>query len=511
MLKQSFAYNFCIKLFSCFINGIKSSAVFALAAAAFAAFDRTVKGSAVYGGLMKEIFTEKYYKSSVFYRILGFFRDLLLNTAKAVLSWLRRVFGSSYLYGTIDFLTEKGLLSLDVFLALYVGVMLIAPHEMWNNLYAVIAAVIFAAWSIIVMVGKRAAAASGEAHRVPISVIVFVAAILCGVIIAPKLGDALKAALFMISALIFMGSAILSLNTRKKLLRFISIILFFVTLTAVYGLYQRSVGVEVNEEFVDIYQNQGMPGRVYSTFFNPNNFAEILIMFMPFFIPLFFLTKKYSGKALCAIGFALSFAALLMTYSRSSWLGFAIAIVIFVVLYDIRLLIPLGILAFAAVPFLPETILNRILTIGSLADSSNSYRVYIWESCLSMVGDYFVTGVGIGSASFTNVYYEYATSAAIIAMHAHMLYLELILETGIMGFLGFMGYVYSIIKNGVREIARKTPMRIMIIAAISALFGIFFVGCAEYIWFYPRVMFAFFIIPAVLVSAVRVSRCEDLR
>ena len=40
-------------------------------------------------------------------------------------------------------------------------------------------------------------------------------------------------------------------------------------------------------------------------------------------------------------------------------------------------------------------------------------------------------------------------------------------------------------------------------AGIGALIGIAFVSCAEYIWFYPRDMFAHLIVLGILAALVR--------
>ena len=52
-------------------------------------------------------------------------------------------------------------------------------------------------------------------------------------------------------------------------------------------------------------------------------------------------------------------------------------------------------------------------------------------------------------------------------------------------------------------------VRYVLIACASSLVGVSFVGAAEYIWFYPRVMFAFFIIMGVTLAAVKLSEQSE--
>ena len=86
-----------------------------------------------------------------------------------------------------------------------------------------------------------------------------------------------------------------------------------------------------------------------------------------------------------------------MTYSRSSWLGLALAAVIFLALMDWRFLPAMLVVGGCAIPFLPRSILNRILTIGNMKDSSARYRIAIYEDTARLLKDYGVTGVGLGS------------------------------------------------------------------------------------------------------------------
>ena len=85
-----------------------------------------------------------------------------------------------------------------------------------------------------------------------------------------------------------------------------------VLVSSLYGVYQRIQGVEVNESYVDLEVNAGMPGRVESYFDNPNTFAEVLILLLPLVLALVFYGVSsflpFGGnemlRALCAgIGF----------------------------------------------------------------------------------------------------------------------------------------------------------------------------------------------------------------
>ena len=204
-----------------------------------------------------------------------------------------------------------------------------------------------------------------------------------------------------------------------------------------------------------------------------------------------------------------SIGALILTYSRSGWIAFAFALVVYVMLYNKKLLPVLVILAIAAVPFLPQSVLNRILTIGNMKDTSSAYRINIWTGCLKMIKDYWITGVGLGSAGFMTIYPKYSIVNSATAPHSHMQFMEMLLELGIVGFLVYVCFIFVILRRTFKySHCSDSLIKNSVIAAASAMSGIILIGFFEYCWFYPRVMFAFFVCVGVGMAAVRLAKSE---
>ena len=505
LISRSFTFYILTSVYRFFEKRVKGSWIVNIIMKLLNGIQTKVETSCVYAWLAKADFTEKYAQGSMTYSVINALWAFVLNTLKTIQSTTRRIFKNSFILHVFDLLNEKGLLAIDVYLALFIGLMFVAPHELWNNLYAFLGAMGFLFWCVMNIASGKVRV--GNIKKVSFSVIVFSAAIVISTLSAYVISDALRIALFLTASVIFAYCVYATVDTKEKLVRFLKIVLFFVTLTGLYGLAQRAMGVEVNLEFVDLAANEGMPGRVYSTFSNPNNFAQLLVLFMPFMVPLFFSVKSKLEKIAIAGGFCVCLGALAMTYSRSGWVGFALAAVVFVCIYDKRLLLPLGLLVIAAIPFLPDTIMNRIFTIGSMNDSSNSYRLYIWDSCVRMIKDYGFKGLGLGPSSFRAIYPGYASPVAVTAPHSHMLYMEIVLEMGIIGALSFFAYIIATIKKAAGSMRlMDKELKCYATAGISALSGIAFVCCAEYIWFYPRVMFAFWLVPGLLLATARIAK-----
>ena len=380
----------------------------------------------------------------------------------------------------------------------------LCPDWLWRNQYAlVLSGLLFGAMLLDAWERDQTAF---RVRDLGLWMVLFAFAAALAVLHAYDTGEALRVFCFYLSAFLLCVSLVGTVTNRGRLMSILGFIYLTLLLTAAYAIVQRIQGVEVSASLTDLKMNAGMPGRVYSTLENPNNYAEFIVLTFP--VSLVFCTgivdKRW--RTICTASLVVPVVALLMTYSRSGWVSFALAAVVFIALWDKRLLPLVVVAAFAALPLLPDSIFNRILTIGNTADSSNRYRLYIWTSVLQMLGDHGLTGIGLGPGNFIPLYAGYSSPLASVAYHSHMLYLEVWLEMGILGLVSFLGMYLGIIRRGIRAIRHADPMlRHVLIACVSSLAGVSFVGAAEYIWFYPRVMFAFFILLGVTLAAVKLA------
>ena len=380
----------------------------------------------------------------------------------------------------------------------------IVPGEHWNNLFALafsgltFLAMLLDAWN------RRETAF--RARDLGLGLLILILASFLSLLFAQNRHEGLRVLFFYVTAYLFCFSLVGTVTNRGRLMSILGFIYLTLLLTGLYAIFQRIQGVEIDPAQVDLKLNAGMPGRVYSTLDNPNNYAEFIVLTFPVSLVFCMGIVDRRWRTLCLASLAVPVVALLMTYSRSGWVSFALAAVVFLALWDKRLL-PLVILAGAmALPILPDSIFNRILTIGSTADSSNMYRVYIWTAVLRMLGDHGLTGIGLGSENFSALYTEYCMPQATLAPHSHMLYMEVWLEMGILGLIGFFGMFLGSIRRSIRCMGHADPMvRRVLIACVSAFGGISFMCAAEYVWFSPRILFAFFILLGITLSAVKLA------
>ncbi len=443
--------------------------------------------------------------TSLFYALLSAIWQKCIALLKRLTDAFDRFSQGSLSRAAVNALQKTGILKFEYLCAGFLAVMLLVPHDYWNNLYAFIGALALSAVHILRLARSRAI--GKEVRALPLSLFTFCIAIALSVIVTPVRADGVRVALFFVSSVLFMLICASGMPHKKAFFGFLYVLLTALGVLCIFAIIQRFIGVEVNPEFTDLASNEGMPGRVYATMSNPNNFAEIVVLLLPFVYAVLLNAKPAKTKLFWAAVIVLCVIALMMSYSRSCYVAFAISLLLFIALYDWRWLLPLGILAIACIPLLPETVMNRILTIGSMSDTSNASRIFIWQGVLSMLKDYAVTGIGIGPEAFAAIYPAYASHWALTAPHAHMLYLEIFVELGLLGGISFLVFMFSAIKKGLATFNRTDKtLRNIIIAGIASLGGISFVGAAEYIWFYPRVMFVFWIAVGILLCAIRLAK-----
>lgn len=418
-----------------------------------------------------------------------------------------RVKTGSKFYGR--YLASSVFLSYGFLLGFFVFLMFAAPHSMWNNIYALIGAVFFMAPLALTPAGGPRRAVGAEKFGLPFAL--FVLACLLSLLFTTDLSDSVRILSFFITAFMLMLASSSAATDKKTVMRFMGCIYFAVLFSGMYAFVQRIAGIAVDELLTDVSINTGVPGRVFSTLGNPNNYAEFLVLFLPLCAVWAVHVRNRPLRLALCLGLAVPALALVMTYSRSGWLSMVLAAAVFVFFAD-RKVIPLLFFAcVAAFPFLPDSVMIRLSTIFNAGDTSAAHRIYVWKGVALMLSDrwQWLTGIGLGPETFANVYPEYARRWAQDGVfHSQMLYLDLIIETGALGFVSFMWMMARSTRDACVSLvrAKDTLYKGILIAGVSSFAGMALAGTVEYIWFYPRVLFAFFILLGIFAGALDTSQ-----
>ncbi len=200
------------------------------------------------------------------------------------------------------------------------------------------------------------------------------------------------------------------------------------TIFIIYGLYQ----------FL-ILENGS---RLHSTLNNPNPAGTYLMICSILGISLLLINKSKFGNLFGFFYSIFSLIALVYTYSRGAWLGFLSSSLILIYYaykkkfnYNLVVIITLLIII-SIILFLPGKVIDRFESIIDFESSSIQQRFLQYSTGLKIFMDNPILGVGPGQ--FPLVYIKYKTPNAREFEHIHNLYLHLLVELGLSGFISLM-------------------------------------------------------------------------
>lgn len=276
-----------------------------------------------------------------------------------------------------------------------------------------------------------------------------------------------------------------------------------------YGICQYIFGWDTQQAWMDEEMFSDIKMRIYSTLGNPNVLGEYILLVLPVAIGLMWTGKGLLPKLTYAGITGVLFLALILTFSRGCWVGLMVAAAVFVT-FAAGKLWGLALIALPVVPaILPESIINRFTSIGDMKDSSTSYRVYIWMGTLAMIRDFWISGIGMGTEAFTAVYPFYSYNG-IVAPHSHNLFLQILVESGILGIVVFGIILCFFLKRmmvGYQWGGGKGKTLSTLICAISAgVCGFLVQGLFDNCFYNYRVLLVFWQVIGLGMACLKVAK-----
>jgi O-antigen ligase len=224
--------------------------------------------------------------------------------------------------------------------------------------------------------------------------------------------------------------------------------------SALLGLVQTALGPQspLNTGTGLLTLSQGAVLRAYGTFGHPNQLAGYLILILPATAVTCLAPGSWRQRLFPGISLAVMAAALLLTFSRGAWLGLGLVGLMLAALLVPRAgwwralvagVVVLG-LIYAGLRVLPgpgHLIAQRAVSLQHPGqEDSVHFREVCVATALSMAREHPWVGFGAGEYNrnirrfFDERYYAWDA----INKHIHNLYLQILVETGALGLLGFL-------------------------------------------------------------------------
>jgi len=324
--------------------------------------------------------------------------------------------------------------------------------------------------------------------------------------------NSMLALLIHIAFILFYFILVNTVKTRQQLYTLAVLLVLSTTVTSMYGLYQLKTVGATSEAWVDTTLFEDIKARVGSTFENPNVLGEYLVIIIPVAIAMLWGQKNWLSRFLTLGMTAIMLLCLIYTYSRGAYVGLMLAVALFAVLRDRRFVI-LGVIGLLMLPFvLPPSVINRFTSIGNLSDTSSLYRISVWLGSLKLAQDYWPSGIGLGLEPFKLLYPKYSLNAA-YAHHSHNIYIQLLIETGIAGFVMFFAMIavyYKTMLAGFYK-TRDSFTSTFMIAVASGMAGYLAQGMVENLWYNNKVLLTFWVMLAFgMIAKALISKDNEV-
>ena len=282
---------------------------------------------------------------------------------------------------------------------------------------------------------------------------------------------------------------------------------------AFIGIVQYILGMAPSG-WIDQTLFSGITSRAVSIFNNPNILGLYLAISFPMVL-LSFYHRASNVKVLGGIATAFVLVCIAFTYSRSAWVALLFGGIAFALMTSPRgilWIIPsagAGVLAYLA---FPNSIGARIGNFASLADSANSYRMAVWNSSWNMLPELIFGGVGLGEEAFKTAYINYAAAGTQSAMHSHNLYMQIVLQLGLIGLLLFFAALFVIGRKCFSSSLTSSAGKDILLTSRAALAGamaLLAAGLFDYTWYNFRVFFMFWALLGIACAAINLHENEN--
>ncbi len=294
-------------------------------------------------------------------------------------------------------------------------------------------------------------------------------------------------------------------------------------LVSIYGLRQWFFGAEALATWVDPASNMASATRVYSYLRNPNLLAGYLMPAVSFSAMAVFAWPRWWPKLLAVVLYLVNSACLILTLSRGGWLGFVAMSFVMIVLLVFwwkprfpkflqRWALPMllggsAVVVVAAVALVPS-VRERVVSMVNLrGDSSNNFRLNVYEAVFRMIKARPFIGIGPGNEAFNKIYPLYQ-SPRYTALSAYSIYFETAVEAGIIGLLSFFWILIVAFRQGwvqlgrLRDVLGQTIAKegYWLMGAIAAMAGLLMQGAFDTIWYRPQVSTLWWLLLAIIAS-----------
>jgi O-antigen ligase len=260
---------------------------------------------------------------------------------------------------------------------------------------------------------------------------------------------------------------LLILNTRKRIRWSLYTVLGAAVLQSVYGIAWILVhGISLDHRL------QGFTSHWMT-------FAGLLTGVFIFFM-VWALRNRWQTALVLALPLGLILLAILLSLTRSAWMGIAVACALYGIYSHPRITLVMVPIMVAIFIFLPPPIQKRFVSIVDTSNATNRDRVYMAYSGWKMFQDHPWFGVGANNVGSLYPAYRHP-EARQNNPHLHNNFIQVLAERGILAFLAYTAAFFMLLWNLIKKVGTtRGEMKSMTLAVLFVVIGFLVSGLFEY-------------------------------
>ncbi|MCB4811349.1 O-antigen ligase family protein [Methylovorus menthalis] len=331
----------------------------------------------------------------------------------------------------------------------------------------------------------------------------FLAAYIIAIVLSPERVPSIKLYLSLISTAAVLMLGMHLVKTEKDFFKWLKIILLSSVIPLLYGFVMLAV-----------HSMHHFGSRINSTFNHPNVFAFYLVLVISIGFYAWKSESDFLGKNLkkwLPIYLAILCLMLVLTQTRSAWLGFAAFFTVYALLYERRYLILVVAMPIVAL-MIPEVRdrLNDLSSgnemVGYAKLNSYAWRKYLWECAMNWMqpAKYIF---GYGAESFKHYSIDFFPLAGPTGAASHNIYYQVFFE---MGIVGLLAYIWLYLKAGLVIFKFWSRNRLLVFVSVSLIVEYLMFSYSDNMMYYLNYNWYFwFFIGSVMGWLTRIEPAAD--
>ena len=253
---------------------------------------------------------------------------------------------------------------------------------------------------------------------------------------------------------------------EKEKEQFITVIIYSITIITLYGILLHLI----KHIPFDLKHRLSATTGGYMTYGSLISIALLLNFYK--------IIKKFSIVFLLTS--FIGFTGLLLSFTRSAYVGFISAIFLFLLIYKLKYTVLFLFLLVVLFFLLPHNIKSRILSIPKINQSTDKTRLEMWRWGLHQFKLHPITGIGPRMVKKAKMKDSYGLSkqAKSDMVHLHSVPVHLLATMGIFGIFGYLLFLFVFLYFPLKNYYIFQNLRDL--AVFSGIFSLVIIGIFEY-------------------------------